>query len=379
MTDEITRLLHSPDPDERRRAIIRLANQRDPAALPLLADVYRNDPLLELRELALKAGRFVREPAGAARAEPALPTVSEPTPAPDRPQAASKRDIELAKSHLDAAIEFNAHGDPARAVEHLGKAISLNPALERDTLFANLVMSVMGLPVAWAMPTLVHPDRRADYIAQIGGKRKLKRQQAHGKGAEKATWDNVLIDFILYAVVLALATMALLLFGLDAIEEAFDATSTSVTASQLDILTSASLAFLLVFAILNAVFSALSLALQGAAIHFAATSFFGGDGTLVYLYRRMVPFQTVVLLGTSAAIIALTLFGSTGTLLLLIPMAMTAGLVIYYFVLSSLIGEVYAFGAGSGCGALIVGGVLLGALSFGGQFVLMSLLERLIG
>jgi len=173
--------------------------------------------------------------------------------------------------------------------------------------------------------------------------------------------------------------MALLLFGLDAIEEAFDATPTSVTASQLDILTSASLAFLLVFAILNAVFSALSLALQGAAIHFAATSFFGGDGTLVYLYRRMVPFQTVVLLGTSAAIIALTLFGSTGTLLLLIPMAMTAGLVIYYFVLSSLIGEVYAFGAGSGCGALIVGGVLLGALSFGGQFVLMSLLERLIG
>jgi len=378
MTDPINDLLHSPDPAQRRRAIMQLAEARDPAALPLLADIYRNDPMPELRELALKAGRYIRQPVGATRAHPEPATTSQSAPALARPQEVSKRDAELAKSHLDAAINFHALGDPARAVEYLGKAISLNPALEKDRLFANLVMSVMGQPVAAALPVLVHPDRRAEYIARLGGKRKLKHKQAHGKGAEKATWDNVLIDFILFAVVLALVTIAFLVFSLDAIEEAFDSAAMSATSPQLDTLYSANLAFLLVFALLSAVMSAISLAIQGMAIHFAATTFFGGDGTLAYLYRRMVPFQTMVVLGTSAAIIALTLFGSTGTLLLLIPIAMTAGTVVYYFVLSSMIGEVYDFGAGSGCGALVIGGILLAALSFGGQLVLVSLLNRLM-
>jgi hypothetical protein len=375
MSDEITRLLRSPDPAQRRQGIMRLADARSPAALPLLADIYRSDPVPELRELALKAGRYIRGPAGAA---PTAAGTSAVAPAPGRSQAVSKRDAELARIHLDAAINFHAHGDPARAVENLGKAISLNPALEKETLFANLTLSVMGLPVASALPILVHPDRRAEFMAQVGGKRKLKRKQAHGKGAEKATWDNVLIDFILFAVVLALVTMAFLVFSLDAIEEAFEASATSVTADQLDTFYSASMAFLIVFAIFSAVISAFSLAIQGLAIHFAATTFFGGDGTLAYLYRRMVPFQTVIALGTSAAIIALTLFGSTGTLLLLIPLAMTVGTVVYYYVLSSLIGEVYNFGAGSGCGALLIGGILLAALSVGGQIVLVSLLNRLM-
>lgn len=372
MTDEIIHQLHSLDPAERRQAIIRLANDRNPESLPLLASVYRSDPVPELRDLALKAGRYIRSSANAALPKPGS------SPAPDSSQAVSKRDAELAQNYLDAAIGYHAHGDTARTIENLGKAINLNPALQKETVFVNLASLAMNMPVAWAAPILMHPDRRAEYIAQIGGKRKLKRRQ-HGKGAEKATWDNVLIDFILFAVVLALASMAFLIFSLDAIEDMFDMASTPVTASQLDTLYSASLAFLLIFAIFNAVFSALSLAMQGAAVHFAATTFFGGDGTLAYLYRRMVPFQTYVVLGASAAIIALTLFGSTGALLLLLPIAATVGMVVYYFALSSLIGEVYSFGAGAGCGALILGSILLAALSFGGQLVLITALDRLMG
>lgn len=373
MTDEIIHQLHSLDPAERRQAIIRLANDRNPESLPLLASVYRSDPVPELRDLALKAGRYIRDLASATPPKPGS------APVPDSSQAVSKRDAELAQNYLDAAISCYAHGDTARTIENLGKAISLNPALQKETVVANLASLSMNMPVAWAVPILMHPDRRAEYIAQIGGKRKLKRRQQHGKDAEKATWNNVLIDFILFAVTLALASMAFLIFSLDAIEDMFDMASTPVTASQLDTLYSASLAFLLIFAIFNAIFSALSLAMQGAAIHFAATTFFGGDGTLAYLYRRMVPFQTYVVLGASAAIIALTLFGSTGALLLLLPLAATVGMVAYYFALSSLIGEVYNFGAGAGCGALILGSILLAALSFGGQLVLITALDRLMG
>jgi len=49
--------LQNPDPAVRREAIIALGRSKDLVALPELAEVYKNDPVPELRELTRQAGR----------------------------------------------------------------------------------------------------------------------------------------------------------------------------------------------------------------------------------------------------------------------------------------------------------------------------------
>ena len=61
MIDQWIQQLKSPDPEQRRQAIVALANTRDPAALAPLAAIYRGDPEPALREMALKAGRYIRQ------------------------------------------------------------------------------------------------------------------------------------------------------------------------------------------------------------------------------------------------------------------------------------------------------------------------------
>ena len=61
MIDELIRQLKNPDPDVRKRAIMALGKAKDPTALKALADVVRNDPDPTLRNLALKAGQYIRQ------------------------------------------------------------------------------------------------------------------------------------------------------------------------------------------------------------------------------------------------------------------------------------------------------------------------------
>src|SRR3954466_14332009 len=88
MIDELIRQLQNPDPDIRKRAIMALGKAKDPTALKALAQVVRGDPDPTLRELALKAGQYIRQQAKKSTRGPAdkdLPTTgmlirSNPTP-----------------------------------------------------------------------------------------------------------------------------------------------------------------------------------------------------------------------------------------------------------------------------------------------------------
>jgi hypothetical protein len=364
MIDDLLNQLHSADPNHRRQAIMALANTQDPAVLPHLADIYRNDPDPLLRDLALKAGRYIRQASDDGQPSGEPPPISE-------------RDQEMAKGYLESAIGFHTRGDHARAVENLGKALSINPALPKETYVANLIVAATGLGVEFAVPMLTHPDRRAAFIEQLGGKSKLKKKQTHGKGAEKATWENVLIDFGIFTLVVALAVIAVMVFSISTIEDTANDAPSSLTSSQLDTLYTASIIFIIVFAIFTGLATSINVLVQGAAVHVAATTVFGGDGTLVYLYRRLVPFQTIIMFISAAVFVFMTLTGSPEVLCFLLPMSLAGGTIVYYYWLSKLIGEVYNFGAGSGCGALLIGSILLGALSFAGQYVLISILEML--
>lgn len=379
MHEDLIRQLKHPDAAQRRAAITALANSKDPAALPALAAVYRGDPDVALRDLALKAGRYIRQFAG-----DGPPTTQEapddgtPPPAPQ----VSERDAGLARGYLDTATTHHMQGDKVRAIENLGKALSLNPELRKESFVENLVLTLTGRSVADAMPLLVHPDRRAELISKLGGKRKKKRVQQHGKGAETATWDNVMMDFGVYWLVITLSLITIFVFTADAIRDmiaAMPTTTSSDLSTDLDELFAASVIGLIVLAVVYGIGSVISLMIQGGSIHIAATYILAGDGTLVYLYRRLVPFQTVVTLGLSGAFVLLVLMGSTTEIWFLTPILMLFGSIGVWYKMSELVGDVYNFGWGTGCAAIFLGSILLAMLSCGANYVIAAILSGLLG
>ena len=368
MLDTYLRQLGSGDPAQRRQAIAALANSRDPAALRPLAAVFRNDPDPALRELALQAGRYLRQYA-----------LEQPASAADKELEVSARDRELARGFLDAATTHHLAGEKGRALDNLGKALSLNPALRKDSFAANLVVSLTGMSVADALPLLTHPDRRRALVAKAGGKR-ARRRQAPDKEVETATWNNVAIDFLLYALVVALSMTAIFVFTMETLRELIEAApAADVSAEELDALFDASVLALFVLGAFYGIYSALTLAFQGAAIHVVAAYLFSGNSTLVYLYRRLVPFQTYVMLVYALVFVGLALTGSATEVWLLVPLLLLIGSLVVMVLLSKLIGGVYEFGAGMGCLAIFLGGVFMAVLAALGNWALAGLLSEMLG
>ena len=138
------------------------------------------------------------------------------------------------------------------------------------------------------------------------------------------------------------------------------------------------LAAMIPIALGQSVFSVISLLIQAAAIHGAATMILKGDGTLVYLLRRVVPFQTVVIMGYAGLFIVMSLLGGSESVLSLYGLVSFIGSLVVIFFLSSIVGQVYNFGAASGCGAILLGGILLVVLFFCGYCGLISVLGTLL-
>ena len=377
MIDSLLQDIQSPDPQVRGEAIIRLANLRDPGLLPTLAQIHRTDPDPRLRELALKAGRYIQlsAPTGTASALAESAAGAQPAVSPEVRQRA--------RGLLDAAAGYHVEGQHGRAIESLGRALDTDPALATDTFASNLAIAVSGLPRDEAIAAVRDRSHRAALIAQAGGKKKLRVAAPDDADTASATWGNVTIDVLLYALISALSTAAIFVLTLSTIVDLFEslppsATTGSLTTAELDMLTNTSLGILIPFALISGLYAAVGVLIQGAAIHFAAITFFGGAASLVYFYRRFIPFQTVVTLAYAAIFIVAGLLGSGMEFWLIIGATGFIGSIVVLFMLSSLLGKVYSFGSGAGCGAILLGGLVLAAVSFFGSMILSALLSALI-
>src|SRR5258707_11294646 len=91
MFDQYLEQLASPDVSERRQAIIAFGKPADPRALAPLANIYKNDPDPSLRELALKAGRYLKGLTAS------VPSASAPEPAPVQAAVTKTSTIEVVK------------------------------------------------------------------------------------------------------------------------------------------------------------------------------------------------------------------------------------------------------------------------------------------
>jgi len=169
-------MLESPDVETRKRGIKALAKTRDRDALVYLADVYRNDSDDAVREMARKAGIYIKKnapPALESEPEPAHTDLYdgetyEPEPAEDRlyeddvatdygdepvddmPTAlqmnVSNAARSNAKSMRDQALDFSTRGNDARAAELLEKAFRTDPQLMQDSYTRSIAASVTGMP-----------------------------------------------------------------------------------------------------------------------------------------------------------------------------------------------------------------------------------------
>lgn len=384
MLDGTVVQLDSADPAVRRAAIIALGRSKDPAALRPLAAVYRTDPDPALRELALQAGRYIRQHTAAP------PPTLEPPPAEAVPAAAlpgaedravSERDRERARNYVDTALSHHTAGQRGRAIEALGKALSLDPALAKEPFVRNLMITLTGRASNEALALLTDNRQRAALSAGIDGKE--KPASAPPRADDDATWPAVLLDLALYGVVYVLTAVAILVFSIPLIQDLFDSLlpvnspGTVYLEEYVDDLLDATIAVYISLSGGSATTSIVSLLVYAALIHLSATLFLGGNGPYVGLLGRIVPVFTLATLISAGTFIIFSLFGSADYFLAYSALSFPFALGVLYFIAVK-VGEAYRFGTGNGCLAMILSWMIVFFMAGCGWFALGSVFGSLL-
>lgn len=355
--------LTSTVPAQRRAAIMALAKARDPSALPALEQVAQSDPAPELRVLADKAIRYIRQHAAPdPAAESDLPDPPAEAILPDaRTADISDRDRDLGRYYLDAATNYFVARDMPRTLEHLATALSHDPDIAQDRMVQNMVEQVMDLDWPDAHAILTDETRLADFIAHLGGKQRLTRRQTHGSNLDRATWRVVGLDLTIYGIVAALGALLILLLALAPFQEIIDQYDFRITgriSDRISTLRDLSLPAVLAAALGMGLYQVSFLALQLLFIHLAAVYTQAGDGTAVYLFRRVVPVQTggvIVMVITALLMLLIPDLGTRALMLNLMLVVETVGLVV---LIMARVGDAYAFTVWDGCNALFMGGLM---------------------
>ncbi|MDW8299672.1 MAG: hypothetical protein RML95_10075 [Anaerolineae bacterium] len=103
MIERYLEQLNSPNVAQRREAILALGKLRDPRALPHLAQRYKIEPDVELRDLIIKAGKYIQQAAAERQPESQVPTQ---TPSavpitPSSPVSGQQTSVRPAQSSID--------------------------------------------------------------------------------------------------------------------------------------------------------------------------------------------------------------------------------------------------------------------------------------
>jgi multisubunit Na+/H+ antiporter MnhC subunit len=155
MDNQITFLLGSIRPQDRKKAIHMLTKVGDQEALRALAKLYKNDPDDEIREMAIKAGKYIKLQQTRAQDAAALAAESSPSnvdveeeeaaEAPEKkftPVVVSSVNQERAKGMLDRALDLSIRGEEEKAIDSLVKAFKANPNYRLDSYAMGIAMDI---------------------------------------------------------------------------------------------------------------------------------------------------------------------------------------------------------------------------------------------
>ena len=432
MIDSLIRQLQDPNLDVRRHTILALGRSKNPDALKPLAAIVKGDPDPELRELARKAGQYIRQQTQQqtrphvspftvspeeAEYEPepeylqVQPVEPEPDPEPkllvedlidsllalDEPSATvtfteptknnlvmrgrqydiPRADRDRAKQYLDAAMSLTMGGDNAKALKNLTSALGLNPNLINDPYFNNVAATVTGLDGDAAAQVIIDRTERKRFTETAERAQKDKRVEEHLNTAKQATWTDVWFEVIVYSLIVIIGPV---LAALVTVESARNLLGSFAEVSadlpvQLQNAQALSQAFslesLLPIGIVSGISGVISLLIQTVLIHFS-TGMMGGTGTWRHLIRLLLGFYNKwlpILFFILYITIAVT-FASALSPIILCFVLVLFGLSFYVSVkTASKIGEAYDFGTGKGCLSLLISLIIIGIINTGISYI----------
>lgn len=332
MLDSVVKQLASSDAATRKKAIIALGKSVDQAALPHLAKIVKNDPDPELRELALKAGRYIKrqtqEFAAVAPAdeeaytplynddsgngaytpqysslsryyqddttESSLSDSAHPYYASDDNDgnaAVSQADRERAQSLVTNARKFHEKKDLNRASEALVAALKLNPLLRRDREVVRLASAITGKDSFTAIQAL------QQQVEDTRSKARKKTNQVVSSGG--VSWWVVIGLLLIYFAVNVGMGIASYTYAADGLitydnlrafngEERLDAALLNSYVDGYD--------NRYVMGVVSGVVSVISTILMMLAIHTIAIGMRGGDGFLTDQAVRVLPIYCILTL-----------------------------------------------------------------------------------
>ncbi len=402
MLEDLIAQLQSRDPAERRQAIIALGRTKNLDALTALQNVYRTDTDSELRELARKAGAYIRQQADAAASAPppmssasvddedaykpstaSVPLRMYTPPAPiEKPRAeartsgreftVSRDDSERAKGLMDSALSANMRGDNARAMRDLAQAIKLNPNLINDKYFGSVAASVTGTSGDEAVRMIVDGAQRKQFVDDATTKVKRNVRDEKMANAKQSNSGGVLFELIIYLainivfpIILAVVVVQVARANFAGMEDPELAALGEFTAADVLPFLDVSVGGLIIVGLIVTVALIISTLFQAFMIHIAAL-LLGGVGTFVHLLDVMLSFYNrfqpilYVLLGLNFIIVIATI----GSFIPACSAIVLVGFMLYYiFKTASKVGEAYGTGAGLGFLTLLVSSIIIGLVN----------------
>lgn len=193
----ILKQIKNADPQQRRKAIIALADSRDMAAIKPLQEIEQGDPEPKLRELAAKAQTHLKEQMDKMAAFAANPETYRAE------MKVSEREAARAKSYMEEAMSTYLAKDNAKATKALIKALKVNPTLKTDSYFLSLVSSITGKSDAEGLNVLMDGQARSEFINTAEQGKIQKRKTDHRSKAEEIGWSAVIFDLSVFGAVIA--------------------------------------------------------------------------------------------------------------------------------------------------------------------------------
>jgi hypothetical protein len=241
MDSQITLLLESTSPQDRKKAIKMLVQHGGSETLVALGRLYKSEQDAEIKELALKAGRYLKKQQAEASDEvtdyPApLSSIPQKTPSNSKtppPPAEDDSDIATeypapmsdireapaavretkkefkpvsvsaykqgqAKSLMERALDFSVRGYRGEAIELLIKAFHINPNLRLDTYYMRVAMNITRMD-------------QEDTLYLIDEDPKERKARLNAKPAKQVIRDDLRWNMVLQNLGIAYVALVLLM------------------------------------------------------------------------------------------------------------------------------------------------------------------------
>lgn len=396
---QLINMLDDPNPQVREKAVKQLAKTQSQEAVQYLAVVYKTDGDPDIRELARKAGLYIKKKMTEEKwtGGEGDPNAMDDSSVDSSDEInVSQRAVEASIGQMETAMNLHVAGDDDKASEFVEKAFMANPNLQNDSYYLGMAATILGMR-GEDVPQFLLGDVEFDSKGKAKRKRKPKVEE------RGVTTEKVIIDLTIFWIVMAtiLIVGAIVFFqwlsGLfgeilnspefqNQVASAQDVDFEANVRAFIDVFINVGLISSIIYSLIASVFSVIGLLIQFAFYHFAAAKILGGNGTFKGLIHRLTNFHTLTY-ALYAVASYLMLYWMINTVISLPPdasgneldsgISAISGLsslfsIAWTFYLSRLIGKNYDFGTGKGCLSIIISSILMSVVMCACIFIFYS-------